>query len=193
MEIEIPSSYLKIGTVIIFVLIFTSLGFVISPRTSEGAPIFLSPQRFQINQYVRNVEIWVVPLREIEIELSYLLQLESQDMFDTINQVNDLLIRVQRIQAEIDRSQAPASLESLYQLLEESSENHLEAALLVSEAVGEPTDENKNQAVAGLENAILTLDRVYSNPWLADAQEEDTAVAVPTLIPIQAPVETPDS
>jgi len=90
------------------------------------------------------------------------------DLLDLDSQANLLYGRLVSLQAEVDSTRVPPTLETLHAALGETVSMSLEAALRVAVWISEPTPDNVASAEDVLENASEMLDRIYQNPWVQE-------------------------
>ena len=170
MEIEIPrrlvqhmlSILLVIGS-LIGPLVF---GILTSLNNEDDRPLLLSPRLARLNEYRRDVRIWVQIYQNTDAALTALLEESSNDLFDQNNQVNQAYQQVKQVVEIIDQQPIPPTFESLHALLEQTTRAYLETTLLVTRWVSESGDENRQAVDAALSSAHEQLERLNVNPWI---------------------------
>jgi len=175
-DVELPQEMvrwlrkaLKIALILGAIIGLVFLGKAVSPVDAEGKPVFLSPRLAQISTYQRDAKRWAANLKEIQADLDDLLSNPSANILDMDEQANLLYGRLVSLQAEVDGTSVPPTLEALHTSLGEAVNASLDAALSVAAWISEPTPENLSSAEDALANSTELLDRIYQNPWVQDA------------------------
>jgi len=159
---RILSAILTIGAIAGLVL----LGRSVSSVDAKGKPIFLSPRLAQITVYQRDVRRWVANLKEIQSGLAELLSKPPDNILDMDEHANLLYGRLVNLQAAVDGTSVPSTLDVLHASITDAINASLETALRVAAWISEPTPDNLQSAESGLSAAMHLLDSIYQNPWI---------------------------
>jgi hypothetical protein len=159
---RILSAVLTIGAIAGLVL----LGKSVSPVDAKGRPIFLSPRLAQISAYQQNVRHWAANLKEIQSGLAELLSKPNDNILNLDQHANLLYGRLVNLQAELDGTSVPSTLDVLHASITDAVNASLETALLVAAWISEPDPNNLHSAESGLSAAMYLLDNIYQNPWV---------------------------
>ena len=156
---------LTLGAIVALVF----LGKSVSPVDGKGKPIILSPRLAQISAYQRDIRRWASNLREIQTDLGGLLSNPNANILDMDEQANLLYGRLGNLQAEVDGTSVPSTLEVLHTSTGDAVSASLTATLGVAVWISEPTSENLHSAENALSAATEQLDGIYQNPWVQEA------------------------
>jgi hypothetical protein len=166
MEIEIPRRLVQHLLSILLVIGPLVVGILTSPYSEDDRPLLLSPRLARLNEYRRDVRLWVQTLQNTDAALTLLLEETSSDVFDQNNQVNRVYQQVKQVVEIIDQEPIPPTFEGLHELLDQTTNAYLETTLLVIRWISESGDENQQNAEAALSSAHEQLERLYVNPWI---------------------------
>lgn len=171
-DVEIPKTSLR--TIFRLLLIFLGLiglgmlGYRNSPIGENGRPRLLSPRLAEVTSYQHSARRWAGEMQEIHSSLKTLLQNKTTDLLSQDGQANALYGRLANLQAEVDGTSVPPTLEVLHDAIQEALNQYSLAASLAITWISEPTSDNHNSAFISLSEASKTLDRVYQNPWMQE-------------------------
>jgi hypothetical protein len=174
-EVELPQGLIRwlrrALNVVLMIGMIVGLGFLgkaVSPVGANGRPIFLSPRLAQITAYQRDARRWAGNMRDIQTNLGELLSNPSADLLAMDGQANLLYGRLVSLQAEVDSTSVPPTLETLHASMGEAVSASLDAALRVAAWISEPTTGNQASAEDALNFCTELLDSIYQNPWVQD-------------------------
>ncbi len=168
-EIEIPKGILRWARIILAIIVLAGLvllGRSVSPIGEEGRPLFLTPRLARITAYQRDARRWVSNLQGIQTDLSKLISNPPGDLLDLDSQANLLYGRLVSLQAEVDSTAVPPTLESLHAEFGEAVDATLDAAIKVAGWISAPTPDNLASAEDALDQVSIMLELLYQNPWV---------------------------
>ena len=164
--VDVPKNYLRMILIVLSVIALTVLGYFKSPRGEDGRTMFLSPRMAQISKYQQNSMGWVENLREIQAGLEQLLSNRSTELLEQDALVNRYSGRLRNLQAELDGTSAPPTLEALHSSLVETVAAYIEASSWIASWISEPSQANYLSAQEALDKASSLLARLDQNPWV---------------------------
>jgi hypothetical protein len=174
-DIELPQEMIhwlrRILTAVLIIGAIAGLVFLgksVSPVDAKGKPIFLSPRLAQISAYQRDVKRWAANLKEIQSGLGELLSNPTDNILDMDERANLLYGRLVNLQAEVDGTSVPSTLDVLHASMGEAVNASLDASLRVAAWISEPTPNNLQSAESALSAAMDLLDNIYKNPWVEE-------------------------
>jgi hypothetical protein len=174
-DVELPQEMiqrlrraLKIVLILGAIVGLVFLGKSVSPVDARGNPVFLSPRLAQISTYQRDVRRWAANLKEIQAGLGELLSNPTDDILNMDRRANLLYGHLVSLQAEVDGTSVPPTLEALHASMGDAVNTSLDAALQVAAWISEPTTDNFQSAESGLSTAEELLDGIYQNPWVQE-------------------------
>jgi hypothetical protein len=174
-DIELPQEMIhwlrRILTAVLIIGAIAGLVFLgksVSPVDAKGKPIFLSPRLAQISAYQRDVRRWAANLKEIHSGLGELLSNPTDNILDMDERANLLYGRLVNLQAEVDGTSVPSTLDVLHASMGEAVNASLDASLRVAAWISEPTPNNLQSAESALSAATDLLDDIYQNPWVEE-------------------------
>ena len=165
-EIEIPR---RLVWSWLFLLLITGpllVGIRASPAKEDGRPVLLTPRLARLNEYRRDVSDWVQVLQKVDESLLALLEEPAGDLFDQNGRVNRFYQQMKQVVESLDQTPAPPTFEPLHELLGQTAQAYLDAAVLTARWISEPDDENRQEAMAALSSVRELLNRLYANPWI---------------------------
>jgi hypothetical protein len=175
-EVELPQGLIRwlrmslnILLVIGFIVGLVFLGRSVSPMGEDGRPIFLSPRLAQVTTYQRDARRWAGDLRETQTSLGEVMSNPSTDLLALDTRANLLYGRLVSLQAEVDSTSVPPTLETLHAVIGEAVSASLDTALRVAAWISEPTSGNLTSAEDALNTSTDSLDRLFENPWVQGA------------------------
>ena len=152
-----------------FIVGLVVLGRSVSPMGEDGRPIFLSPRLAQVTAYQRDTRRWAGDLRETQTSLGEVLSNPSTDLLVLDTRANMLYGRLVSLQAEVDSTSVPPTLETLHVAIGEAASASLDTALRVAAWISGPTSGNLTSAEDALITSQDSLDRLFENPWVQGA------------------------
>lgn len=169
-DVEIPRASLTTMLHVLLVLLglvgLGTLGYYNTPVGEDGKAHLLSPRLMELSAYQKNALQWAAEMQEIHSGLNTLLEDETIDLLSQEGQASSLYGRSLNLQAEIDGTTPPPTLEVLHAAMQRSVEQFILAAFHTVNWISEPTTENHRSAIDQLEVASLALGRVFDNPWM---------------------------
>lgn len=166
MEIEVSRRLLSFGLVLMVILGPLLAGMHASPLTDEGRPLLLTPRLARLNAYQQEVQTWVHTFWQIDEGLSTLLADDQADLFAQNERLNSYYQQMNLTVETLDRTPVPATLEPLHDLLVNTAQAYLEAALLAARWISEPDPGNFEAAESALFTSAELLERLHANPWI---------------------------
>ena len=171
-EVDLPKEYirrvLRIVLIMAAILGLIVLGRSVSPVGEYGRPTFLSPRLAEITAYQRAIQRWAGELQDIQAGLGGLLSNPSADLLAQDGKGNLLYGRLLSLQAEVDSTRVPPTLETLHAAVQDTVAATLEVALRVAAWISEPTLENSASAEDALNTARDMLGQINQNPWVVE-------------------------
>jgi hypothetical protein len=174
-DIELPQEtirwlrrVLKILLILGVIIAITFLGKAVSPVDAKGNHILLSPRLAQVSAYQRDAKRWVANLKEIQLDLDELITAPTSNILDMDQRANLLYGHLVSLQAEVDGTSVPPTLEALHASVGDTVNASLDASLRVAAWISEPTPENLSSAEDALMKSQGLLDLIYENPWVQD-------------------------
>ena len=171
-EVDFPKEYIRrVSRIVLMVAALLGLivlGSVVSPVGEQGRPGFLSPRLAEITTYQRAIQRWAGDLQDIQTGLGGLLSNPSGDLLAQDGKGNLLYGRLLSLQAEVDSTRVPPTLETLHAAMQNTVAATLEVALRVAAWISEPTPENSASAEGALNTAREMLGQINQNPWVVE-------------------------
>ena len=157
----------KVG-MILFVLgiVFSAIGYFVSPLDSNGKPILLSPEINQMESYQRSTIRWVEKYQDLDREISTIIANPQADLFSQSHDAQSALQAAVSLAQEIDRAAYPPSAVSLHEVMASTSLSYLDAARAMMVWVGAPNETNRNSMDEKLVLARQSLDALEKSTWL---------------------------
>jgi len=165
-EIVLPRKYVYLVWILLGLVGLTVLGAIVSPAGEDGQPLLFSPRLAEIKAYQRQAAGWVGALEDVQVVFDEILSSPEGDLFSQDRELSRAYGQLVRMLAEIDGTEAPASLTGLQSLLFDTVSAYLEAAARISSWISEPTQENAETAALALAEAANLLERATQNSWL---------------------------
>jgi hypothetical protein len=171
-DIEIPKTSLRAIFRLLLILLgltgLAMLGYKNSPVGENGRPRLLSPRLAEVTRYQHSARRWMGELQEIHSGLEDLLENQTMDLLSQDGQANALYGRLTNLQAEVDGTTVPPTLEVLHDAIQVALNQYSLAASLTITWISEPIQDNHTSALNALSEASDALDRVYQNPWMQE-------------------------
>jgi len=171
-DVEIPKSSLRTFFHVLIVIGAVAgsitLGHLNSPIGENGLPRLLSPRLAQITRYQHEAQRWAGEVSEVQAGLSELLADQGTDLLSQDGQANALYGQLAALQAELDGTKVPPTLEILHDAIQGAVNQSMLAASCTIAWISEPTSENKTAALSALSDAVSALDHVSENPWMQE-------------------------
>lgn len=158
----------RVGIVLLcLVVVFSALGYFISPRDRDGKPILLSPEVKAVEDYRRSAQSWMDQLGTLEGEIAGLLQTDSQgDLFTQSRQAQQMLQHAVDLAKRIDQTQTPAAAIGYHEQMYAAAMAFLEAARAGMRWVSAPEPSRKEDAQVKLGQAQAARKILEDNAWM---------------------------
>jgi hypothetical protein len=157
-----------------FVLVVYWIGTHVTPYTTTGAPVLLSPSLRGSIAYRRQAVEWARRLREVDQQLVILQSDRQADVYEQTRQAEVALSSALQIAQEIEIRHAPSALAGLRTLLLDASERYYATAQAAAQWVGAPTPDNQDTITQALAEARIALSAVSESRWLIEEQAPQT-------------------
>lgn len=159
----------QIGIIIgLSLLVFSLIGYVVSPRDKDGLPILLLPEVKSFGDYQQSVKSWIVQINNLDSEISSVLTGTTQgDLFSQSHQTQTMLQHAVDLVKEIDQVKVPVAASGLHEQLYATALSYLETARLVMRWVGAPetaTKEQINQKILQVRDMKSALEK---SQWIS--------------------------
>jgi len=169
-EIEIPRTILQKSFVILLIAIglagLVLLGYKNSPLGLSGRPVLLSPHLAELTHYQHSALRWAGELQEIQVNLESLLENPPADLLAQDRQANGFVDQVSALQAEVDGTTVPPTLQVLHEGLQTAQKQTAQAAGDALTWISEPSADNHATALNALDAACAALARLDQDPWM---------------------------
>jgi len=169
-EIEVPRTILQKSTVVLLITLglagLVLLGRQNSPVDPQGRPVLLSQRLAEITHYQHSARRWAGQLQETLTSLDSLLENPPADLLLQDSQANAIVARVAALQAEVDGTTAPPTLQVLHDVLQAALDQTSLAAADALTWISEPTADNHNSALNTLHAASAALTQLDQVPWM---------------------------
>ncbi len=166
---EIVISKKVLTRTLIYILLPVILIFIgreVTPLSTDGKQLFLSPRVAQIAAYQNNVQRWASEISAVQEEMQSILDKQSTDLFQQDSQIQDTVRRTQNLTASIDGTTTPDTLLGLRTLMLNAASTNEQAAAAIAVWASAPSDTSLQAAEAAILTARTALANVYSNPWV---------------------------
>ena len=157
-----------------FVLVVYWMGTRVTPYTTTGAPVLLSPSLRESIAYRRQAVEWTRRLREVDQQLVKLQSDRQQDVYEQTRQAEVALSSALQIAQEIEIRHAPSALAGLRTLLLDASQRYYATAQAAAQWVGAPTPDHQDAVTKALSEARVTLSALSESRWLIEEQAPHT-------------------
>jgi hypothetical protein len=151
---------------LILAIIFSALGYFISPHDGDGKPVLLLPEVKRMESYQRSAQTWIENMQILDSQIATISANSRADLFSQSSQAQNALQLAVHLAQEIDRTEFPPSAVSLHEELVTVSLAYLEATRLLMKWVGDPEDGNLTALEEYLGNARQARERLEKSKWL---------------------------
>lgn len=159
----------RVGVLLlVFALIFSAVGYFVSPQAEDGKPILLLPEVRQMETYRRSANRWIQNFRDLHSQIATVAANQQADLFSQSREAQNALQQAVRLAQEIDRTAFPPSAVSLHNDLAATSITYLEAARKMMVWVGAPQETNRSQLDIAVVTARQSYETLEKNKWLED-------------------------
>jgi hypothetical protein len=157
-----------------FILVMYWMGMRVTPYTTTGAPVLLSPSLRGSIAYRRQAVEWTRRLREVDQQLVKLQSDRQQDVYEQTRQAEVALSSALQIAQEIEIRHAPSALAGLRTLLLDASQRYYATAQAAAQWVGAPTPDHQDTVAETLVEARAALSALSASRWLIEEQAPQT-------------------
>jgi len=147
-------------------VIFSSIGFFVSPHDITGKPILLLPEVKQMEGYRRSSIQWIEEFHSQDRQMTTIAADQQGDLFSQSREAQIVLQLAVRLAQDVDRTAFPPSAVSLHEDMVSASIYYLEAARAMMIWVGAPEDSKRAQLDQTLALARQSLEILEKNKWL---------------------------
>ena len=152
MELEVSRHTLwTLGGIVLFVT-FVLLGRAVTPVDGEGDVLVLSPSYVATVRYLKAAQGWLKQMDTVETGIAGVLEGEG-NFYRQGEHAEGAFESAVAIVRSIDQTTSPPALTSLRVAVSGCAVAHVNAARQTLAYVSEPSDENKQTALAALEQA----------------------------------------
>jgi len=169
-EIEIPRTLLHRSSIVLLIGLglvgLVLLGYRNSPVGREGRPVLLSPRLSGITRYQHTVIRWAGELQAVQAGLGSLLENPPADLLAQDTRANAIADRLASLQAEMEDTTPPSTLQGLQDAIQNALEKTSLAAAGALTWISEPSEDNRTTALDALHAATAALARLDQDPWM---------------------------
>lgn len=160
-------TFQRIGVLLlVFALIFSVIGYFVSPHDEDGKPVLLLPEVRQMETYRRSANEWIQDFRALDSQIATIAANQQSDLFSQSREAQTALQQAVQLAQEVDRTAFPPSAISLHDDLAATSLTYLEAARKMMIWVGAPKETNRSQLDTSLSAARQSFETLENNKWL---------------------------
>jgi hypothetical protein len=150
---------------LILAVVFSSIGYFVSPFDETGKPILLLPEVKQMESYRRSSFQWIEDFHSLDRQITTIAANQQGDLFSQSREAQSALQLAVRLAQEIDRTEFPPSAVSLHEQVRTTSLDYLEAARVMI-WVGAPEEPKRIQLDQNLAFARQSLETLGKSKWL---------------------------
>ncbi|NMC34078.1 MAG: hypothetical protein GYA36_16705 [Veillonellaceae bacterium] len=162
-------TFQRIGVLLlVFAVIFSVIGYFVSPHDEDGKPILLLPEVRQMETYRRSANGWIQTFQALDSQIASVAANQQSDLFAQSREAQNALQQAVRLAQEVDRTAFPPSAISLHDDLAGTSLAYLEAARKMMIWVGAPEETNRAQLDTALITARQSYQTLEKNKWLEE-------------------------
>jgi hypothetical protein len=169
-EIEVPGILLRRAAWTLLILlaltVLGELGYHNTPLGQDGRPLLLTPRLAAITHFQAQAKDWLTELKGIQQGLADLLQNPSPDLLSQENQIGALSSRAALLQAEVQDSPIPATMQDLETGLQAIAEETSAAVTKTGTWIDQPTSANLAAARDSLNTASADRIRTELESWM---------------------------
>lgn len=153
MEIEISKKSACVAILVICVSLVLAIGISSSPRSMEGRPLLLSPERRAVLRFLRQADRWERELRGIldlldDLSEEIRMAPAPENLYERAHRAQDALERIRSLEQDMARARVPETMTALHGLAMNAAEKTREYAEEVASRVGVPEGPIPGQAEA---------------------------------------------
>ena len=157
-----------------FILVVYWMGTRVTPYTTTGAPVLLSPSLRESIAYRRQAVEWTRRLHKVDQQLVELQSDRQQDVYEQTRQAEAALSSALQIAQETEIRHAPSALAALRTMLLDASQRYYATAQAAAQWVGAPTPDNQDAVTEALSEARVALSTLSESRWLIEEQAPQT-------------------
>lgn len=168
-EIQISEEKLQqIGIIVlILAVVFSAIGYFVSPLDEAGKPVLLLPEVKAFEDYRGSARAWVGKLNNLDTEITALLSDAGPgDLFTQSRQAQQMLQHAVELSQEVDRVRVPAAATGIHEQIYSASMAYLEVARLTMQWVGAPVSAKKEEINAKLAQTRNLKANLEKNQWV---------------------------
>ncbi len=151
---------------LILAVVFSAIGYFVSPHDEAGKPILLLPEVKQMESYRRSSFRWINDFHSLDRQIVTIAANQQGDLFSQSREAQAALQLAVQLAQEIDRTSFPPSAVSLHEELVSTSLGYLEAARKMMIWVGAPEDPKHAEMDNNLSQARQALKTLEKSKWL---------------------------
>jgi hypothetical protein len=162
-------TFQRIGVLLlVFALIFSVIGYFVSPHDEDEKPVLLLPEVRQMETYRRSANRWMQGFQALDSQIATIAANQQVDLFSQSREAQKALQQAVSMAQEIDRTTFPPPAISLHDDLAATSLVYLEVARKMMIWVGAPEGTNRSQFDATLVGARQSYETLEKNKWLEE-------------------------
>lgn len=165
MEIELPKPVAWTLALAVLVMACATIGYAVSPRTTDGRPVLLLPDVRAVERYRSSVESWGREWQALAETLHVILDSEGE-LLATSQKAQQAFAKSVEVAQEVDAGDAPAPLIGLRDQAMITAGAFVNASLAAARWMSAPSAENKSAAESELEAAEGSLIVLEANEWI---------------------------
>ena len=152
--------------VLVVVVVFTTVGWLVTPTNEKGQPVLLLPDVKKVEDYRLKAANWTEEFRILDGRMASLMSGNTRSLYSQSKSSQDLFSDLVRLAQEIQNTEAPASLTGLKDSLLATSDSYLNAGQAALKWVSNPTTENNDMAQVLIDAAQESLSELEGNTWI---------------------------
>jgi hypothetical protein len=159
-------SEVTLVVVLVVVVVFTAVGWAVTPINEKGQPVLLLPDVKKVEEYRSKAANWTEEFRILDGRIASLMSGNSRSLYSQSKSSQDLFEDFVKLAQEIQNTEAPASLTGLKDSLLTTSDSYLNAGQAALKWVSNPTTENYDLAQTLIDLAQESLSELEGNTWI---------------------------
>jgi hypothetical protein len=162
-------TFQRLGLVLlVLAIVFSAIGYFVSPLDEAGKPILLSPEVEQFETFRRAGLQWLDEYREMDRQMGIAMGNRGDDLFAQSREAQTLLQWAVRLAQDIDQAAYPPAAVSLHEDLRTTSLAYLETARKMMAWVGVPDGQRRAQLEGCMLLARQALGVLEKSKWLTN-------------------------
>ena len=166
LEVKLDSLQRAGILLLVLAVIFSVIGYFVSPLDEAGKPILLLPEVKQMEAYRRSSFQWIEDFRTLDRQIVTITANQQGDLFSQSREAQSALQLAVQLAQDIDRTAFSPSAVSLHEELISTSLDYLEAARKMMIWVGAPEESKQAQMDENLHLARKSLETLEKSKWL---------------------------